>query len=89
MSGYTPGQWCVVAGKDGTRVDIDETGQPIALVYDYNIANARLIEQAPAMAEALEGLLWLIEDMDMMIRFTHDTPELVQARAALEGVKCE
>lgn len=73
MSAYTPGPWRAVdvasnafnvrAGEDSIAAVYKMIGSPVLMNRaDEGPANARLIAQAPAMAEALRALLGLAEE---------------------------
>jgi hypothetical protein len=64
LQGHTPGPWThkATAGDHDFAVYPEATGRDLALVRDFNEANARLIAAAPEMLEALRDML---ADLDM------------------------
>lgn len=56
---FTPGPWTfkATAGDHDFSVYPESTGRDVALVRDFNEANARLIAAAPALYEALRDVL--------------------------------
>lgn len=55
---HTPGDWYdKPTGSAQHVVASEQTGETIAVVYNDNQANARLISAAPELLEALNGLL--------------------------------
>lgn len=96
MSGHTPGPWevqvsdwygNVVRGSNGTRVCLS-----------CSTANARLIAAAPALLEALEGLVTLVDNSrgldgwhlnDDIAYWDEFEDEVGQANAALASARGE
>lgn len=59
---HTPGPWTykATAGDHDFAIYPEATGRDVALVRDFNEANARLIAEAPAMRELLARIDWLM-----------------------------
>lgn len=59
MNSHTPGPWMyqATAGDHDFLIYPESTGRDVALVRDFNEANACLIAAAPEMYEALQDLV--------------------------------
>ena len=89
-SPHTPGPWMIRRGKYG--VDILGTGPRgdvavAAIDRHYTEANARLIAEAPAMYEALRGLLRLREESLCSCSSTADGGRVGRARDILARIE--
>ena len=87
--GFTPGEWAYqgLAGKHDFAIYPVATGRDIALVRDFNEANARLIAAAPDLYRVCEAV---IESDGLNLGGQVLRSELrglaVQARAALAAM---
>jgi len=86
---HTKGPWkavndTLVRGPHGEAIAATKwTGQyPVCTEHE---ANTRLIAAAPELLEALEGLLYFVDDTDE----ADDWPAVIQAKQALRKVKGE
>ena len=93
---WTPGPW--VVGSDGRRLTIRATaeGYEIATVHrwvppfdDSYEANARLIAETPAMAEALADLIEVVDYIERTYGSRFYSPTLNNARAILARINGE
>ena len=93
---WTPGPW--VFGSDAQRLAIRATAEAyeIATVHrwvppfdDSYEANARLIAEAPAMAEALADLVEVVDYIERTYGSRINPPTLDNARAILARINGE
>lgn len=84
LQGHTPGPWThkATAGDHDFAVYPEATGRDVALVRDFNEANARLIAAAPEMLEALQQLY---EHCSMVHKHWGDGSNQREADAAIKA----
>ena len=86
MSAHTPGPWNIeepLAEKVPFRIGTNLT----AIAHVFLEPNARLIAAAPALLEALEASVYVIERLPTSLGYDFDV--LKQARAAIRAAKGE
>jgi hypothetical protein len=66
---HTPGPWAfgLLAGNHQASVHSEATGRTVALVYDPDNADARLIAAAPELLEALRVIGILADGADDLV----------------------
>lgn len=87
MIKHTPGPWYYagLAGDHDFGIYPESTGRDIALVRDFNEANARLIAAAPDMLAALENARNVLAGLACgdLTRIHRSSPTLEEVREAI------